>query len=84
MPPFHVAYIKGWRRCLTLLVCCQAIRELNCIDEIPQEVKDSFTQIIRTGEIIVFVKIPLSFWHSVFATRTVSAQSMPQFCRTKP
>lgn len=43
MPPFHIAYVKGWRRCLVLLTVCHAIRELKCLDQIPKAVQARFS-----------------------------------------
>ena len=28
LPPFSVAYIKGWRRSLACLICCEDVRAL--------------------------------------------------------
>ena len=39
LPPFSIAYIKGWRRTVAAFICCQAIRELELWDEISAELK---------------------------------------------
>ncbi|CAK9050867.1 unnamed protein product [Durusdinium trenchii] len=42
LPPFSVGYVKGWKRCVVLLIVLQSIRELNLQDEIAHEIKATF------------------------------------------
>ena len=39
LPPFSIAYIKGWRRTVAAFICCQAIRDLELWGEISAELK---------------------------------------------
>lgn len=40
MPPFSVAYVKGWRRSLACLICCEAVRTLGIsLEELTSEFK---------------------------------------------
>ena len=39
LPPFSVAYTKGFKRCTVLLITLQGIRELNLAEEVPHHIK---------------------------------------------
>ena len=43
LPPFSCAYVKGWKRGVTLLIALHGIRELGLEGEIPHWVKAPFT-----------------------------------------
>ena len=39
LPPFSIGYCKGWKRSIILLLCLQAVRELNLQDQVPHRIK---------------------------------------------
>ncbi|CAK9097739.1 FO synthase subunit 1 [Durusdinium trenchii] len=48
-PPFGVAYIKGWRRSLAALICCEGVRSLDIqLDELTDNFKASLKVIHAT------------------------------------
>lgn len=39
LPPFSVAYVKGYRRSVTALIVAEAVRCLNILDEVSENYK---------------------------------------------
>lgn len=58
LPPFSVGYVKGWKRCVVLLIVLQSIRELNLQDEIAHEIKVT----LRSGICCCFPLAHLTVW----------------------
>lgn len=67
LPPFSVAFVKGWRRSLAALICCEAIRSLG-IDF--AELTDVFK--VGFDQLVYFKSLPNAAWQAslrvVYAT----------------
>lgn len=78
MPPFAVAFVKGWRRSAALLTCCQAIRELDMLGQIPEEVKDARLQRVLYLSMCLFPLGVVPGLRSEVSVRSASGLSTPQ------
>lgn len=40
LPPFSIAFVKGWRRSLACLICCEGVKSLGIeLDELTSDFK---------------------------------------------
>lgn len=86
MVPFSISYVKGWRRCLALLICCQGLRELELVQLVPSWVKARFVfksfcllTVLLSGSVVFSGQL----WHNPLHSTGAGDDEVAHICEPR-